>query len=173
MKILAKTQNDEYYNRLPLPSQIKRLGKYLKDNLSGVYKVQEPPNEYIIYTTVLYTIKEEVRKEIADHIQQLIDLYAPYTMPPEVRKEIEDGEKILKEASDTVYDMDIYLNITTYGQYIRVNVIQLDQYERTLGYMRLEPKELISLPFCKDKIVRYVKKVIEKKYKDDGYEVLI
>jgi hypothetical protein len=173
MKILAKTQNDEYYNRLPLPSQVKRLGKYLKDNLSGVYKITEPPNEYIIYTTVLYTIKEEVRKEIADHIQHLMDLYAPYTMPPEVRKEIEDGEKILKEASDTVYDMNIYLNITTYSQYIRVNVIRLDQYEQTLGYMRLEPKELISLPFCKDKIVRYVKKVIEKKYKDDGYEVLI
>lgn len=175
MKIYAKSgaKNDEYYNRLPLPTQVKRLGKYLKDNLTGVYKVKEPPNEYIIYTTVLYTIKEEVRKEIADHIQQLKDLYAPYTMPPEVRKEIEDSEKRLKEVSDTVYDMNIYLNLTTYGQYIRLAVIRLDQYEQTLGFLRLEPKELISLPFCKTKIVNYVKKVIERKYKEDGYEVLI
>ena len=45
---------EEYYHKLPLPSQVKRLGKYLKDNLTGVYKVQEPPNEYIIYTTLLY-----------------------------------------------------------------------------------------------------------------------
>ena len=149
MKILAKTQNDEYYNRLPLPSQVKRLGKYLKDNLTGVYKVQEPPNEYIIYTTILYQIDPEVRKMLKKY-------------PKEFQGKEED-----------IYEMNIYLNITTYGQYIRVNVIQLDQYEQTLGYMRLEPKDLISLPYCKDKIVKYVKRVIEKKYKDDGYEVLI
>ena len=149
MKILAKSQNDEYYNRLPLPSQVKRLGKYLKDNLTGVYKVKEPPNEYTIYTTIFYQIDPEVRKMLKKY-------------PKEFQGKEED-----------IYEMNIYLNITTYGQYIRVNVIQLDQYEQTLGYMRLEPKDLISLPYCKDKIVKYVKRVIEKKYKDDGYEVLI
>ena len=149
MKILAKSQNDEYYNRLPLPSQVKRLGKYLKDNLTGVYKVKEPPNEYVIYTTILYQID------------------------PEVRKMLKKYQKEFQGKEEDIYEMNIYLNITTYGQYIRVNVIQLDQYEQTLGYMRLEPKELISLPYCKDKIVKYVKRVIEKKYKDDGYEVLI
>jgi len=149
MKILAKTQNDEYYNRLPLPSQVKRLGKYLKDNLTGVYKVQEPPNEYIVYTTVLYQIDPEVRKMLKKY-------------PKEFQGKEED-----------IYEMNIYLNITTYGQYIRVNVIKLDQYEQTLGYLRLESKELISLPYCKQKIVNYVKKVIERKYKDEGYEVLI
>ena len=149
MKILAKSQNDEYYNRLPLPSQVKRLGKYLKDNLTGVYKVKEPPNEYVIYTTILYQID------------------------PEVRKMLKKYQKEFQGKEEDIYEMNIYLNITTYGQYIRVNVIQLDQYEQTLGYLRLEPKELISLPYCKDKIVKYVKRVIEKKYKDDGYEVLI
>lgn len=174
MKILAKTnKNDEYYNRLPLPSQVKRLGKYLKDHLDGVYKVKEPPNEYVIYDTILYTIKEEVRKEIADHVQKLKDLYAPYTMPLEVRKEIDDSEKRLQEIKDTVYDMNIYLNITTYKKYIRVDVIQLDEYEVTLGFLRLEPEELMSLPYCKTKIVKYVKKVVEKKYNNEGYEVLI
>lgn len=148
MKILAKKQfNDEYYNRLPLPSQVKRLGKYLKDNLAGVYKVQEPPNEYIVYTTIMYMIKPEVRKAMKQY-------------PTE-----------LKGIEDEVYEMNIYLNITTYSQYIRVNVIKLDEYEQTLGYMRLEPKELISLPYCKDKIVKYVKKVIEKHY--ENYEVLV
>ena len=151
MKIYAKSngKNDEHYNRLPLPTQVKRLGKYLKDNLTGVYKVQEPPNEYIIYTTILYQIDPEVRKMLKKY-------------PKEFQGKEED-----------IYEMNIYLNITTYGQYIRVNVIRLDEYEQTLGFLRLEPKELVSLPFCKDKIVRYVKKVIERKYKDDGYEVLI
>lgn len=150
MKIFAKQKfnnNDEYYNRLPLPSQVKRLGKFLKEHLTGVYKVKEPPNEYIVYTTIMYMIKPEVRKAMKQY-------------PTE-----------LKGIEDEVYEMNIYLNITTYGQYIRVNVIKLDEYEQTLGFLRLEPKELISLPYCKDKIVRYVKKVIEKHY--ENYEVLI
>ena len=66
MKIYAKQKfnNEEYYNQLAKPTQVKRLGKYLKDNLSGVFKVQEPPNEYIIYTTILYQIDPEVRKAL-------------------------------------------------------------------------------------------------------------
>ena len=90
---------------------------------------------------------------------------------PEVRQAMKQYPTELKGIEDEVYEMNIYLNITTYGQYIRVNVIKLDEYEQTLGYMRLEPKELISLPYCKDKIVKYVKKVIEKHY--ENYEVLI
>lgn len=151
MKIFAKLKfnnNDEYYNRLPLPSQVKRLGKFLKNNLEGVYKVVEPPNEYVIYTTILYQVD------------------------PEVRKAMKPYQKEFQGMEENIYEMNIYLNITTYGgQYIRVNVIQLDEYEQTLGFLRLEPKELISLPFCKQKILEYVKKVIEKKYQ--GYEVLI
>lgn len=150
MKIYAKTtssNNDEYYNRLPLPSQVKRLGKYLKDNLSGVYKVVEPPNEYVIYSTILYQID------------------------PEVRKAMKRYKDELQGIEENVYEMNIYYNITTYGKYIRVDVIQLDEYEITLGFLRLEPKDLISLPYCKQKIVNYCKKRIEKKY--EGYEVLI
>ncbi len=152
MKIFAKKKfnnNDEYYNRLPLPSQVKRLGKYLKDNLTGVYKVVEPPNEYIIYTTILYQIA------------------------PEVRKMLKKYQKEFQGKEEDIYEMNIYLNVTTYGQYIRVNVIQLDEYEVTLGYLRLDHEDLISLPYCKKKIVDFVKKKIETKYKDDGYEVLI
>lgn len=150
MKIYAKKQvnnNDEYYNRLPLPSQVKRLGKYLKDNLSGVYKVVEPPNEYVIYSTILYQIDPEVRKAMKRYKEELHGI------------------------EENVYEMNIYYNITTYGKYIRVDVIQLDEYEITLGFLRLGPEDLISLPYCKQKIVNYCKKRIEKKY--EGYEVLI
>ena len=150
MKILAKKKfgnNDEYYNRLPLPSQVKRLGKFLTKNLTGVYKIEEPPNQYIIYSTILYQIK------------------------PEVRKAMKQYQKEFHGIEETIYEMNIYYNITTYQQYIRVNVIQRDENEQTLGYLRLEPKELISLPYCKQKILEYTKKVIEKKY--SNYEVLI
>ena len=151
MKILAKTKfgdNVEYYNRLPLPSQVKRLGKYLKDNLSGVYKVQEPPNEYNIYSTILYQIDPAVRKAMKRY-------------PTE-----------LQGIEENIYEMNIYFSITTYnGKYIRVNVIQLDEYEVTLGFLRLDQMDLMSLPACKQKILEFVKKRIEKKY--EGYEVLI
>lgn len=149
MKILAKkfNNNDEYYNKLPLPSQVKRLGKYLKDHLEGVYKVKEPPNEYVIYDTILYQIDPEVRKMMKRY-------------PTE-----------LKGIEEDIYEMNIYFNITTYGQYIRVDVIQLDEYEKTLGFLRLSKQDLISLPYCKEKLLKYTKKVIEKEY--EGYEVLI
>lgn len=152
MKIYAKTKQhfdgrEEYYNRLPLPSQVKRLGKYLKDNLSGVYKVQEPPNEYIIYTTIMYQI------------------------PLELRKQMKEYNKELNGIEEDIYEANIYFNITTYGQYIRVNVILLDKYEVTLGYLRFEPKDLISLPSCKDKLVNFTYKKIENYFKK--YEVLI
>ena len=153
MKILAKKKfnnNDEYYNRLPLPSQVKRLGKYLKDNLSYVYKVQEPPNEYIIYATMMYMIEPEARKVIKRY-------------PDKFHGKEED-----------VYFVNIYFNITTYGgKYIRVNVIQLDKYEVTLGYLRLDRVDLMSLPDCKKKIVEFAERKIETRYKNMGYEISI
>lgn len=149
MKILAKSKqnkNDEYYNRLPLPSQVKRLGKFLKDHLEGVYNVKEPPNEYVIYDLVMYQVKKSLRDEMRQY--------------PE-----------LEGVEDKIYEVNLYFNITTYGQYIRVNVIKLDKYEKTLGHLRLEPKELMSLPYCKQKLLNYVKTVIGREYK--GYDVLL
>ena len=153
MQIIAKTKQhfdgrEEYYNRLPLPSQVKRLGKFLKDNLTGVYKVKEPPNEYVIYTTILYQVD------------------------PEVRKAMKRYQKEFHGMEEDIYEMNIYFNITTYGgKYIRINIIQLDEYEVTLGFLRLEPTDLMSLPYCKDLLLKNKKKVIEKRY--DGYVVLI
>lgn len=149
MKIYAKSKvkNDEYYNRLPLPSQVKRLGKYLKDNLTGVYKVKEPPNEYIIYTTILYQI------------------------PAELRQKMKAYNKELKGIEEDIYEASIYFNITTYSQYIRVNIILLDENEVTLGFLRFDQKDLISLPFCKRKLLDYTHKQILKYF--SKYEVLI
>lgn len=151
MKIYAKTKQhfdgrEEYYHRLPLPSQVKRLGKYLKDNLTGVYKVQEPPNEYIIYTTLLYQVPAELRQKMKQY-------------------------KELKGVEEDIYEANVYFNITTYGEYIRVNIILLDEYEVTLGYLRFEHKDLVSLPACKQKLLDFTFKKITKYF--DKYEVLI
>lgn len=151
MKIYAKTQHrdgrEQYYNRLPKPTQVKILGDYLRKNLTGVYDVKQPPNEYIIYTTILYQIPESLRKELKQY-----------------NKEFEGKE-------EDIYEVNVYFNITTYGQYIRVNIILLDEYEVTLGYRRFEPSELISLPACKDKLMDYTYKQIGNYFKK--YEVLV
>ena len=152
MKIYAKTKQhfdgkEEYYNRLPLPSQVKRLGKYLKDNLSGVYKVVEPPNEYIIYDTLLYQV------------------------PADLRRQMREYDDKFHGAEEEIWDVNVYFNITTYGEYIRVNIILLDKNEVTLGYMRLDHKDLMSLPACKKKILDYTYKQITRYFKK--YEVLI
>lgn len=160
MKILAKAKHkydgsEEYYNRLPKASQVKRLGDYLTKNknpdlrLTGVYKVEQPPNQYLIYTTIMYQID------------------------PEVRKSLKRYQKEFQGKEEDIYEMNILINITTYGQYIRIYFVQLDEYEQNLGYMRLEPEELMSLPYCKDKVQKFIKNKIEKKYADEGYEVLI
>lgn len=150
MKILAKTQHrdgtEQYYNRLPKPTQVKILGDYLKKNLTGVYKVQQPPNEYIIYTTIMYQLPKELRQQLKQYDEW-------------------------KDKAEDIFEINIYFNITTYQQYIRVNIIMLDEYEVTLGYKRFEPTELISLPACKDKLLAYTEKQITNYFKK--YEVMI
>jgi uncharacterized protein with NRDE domain len=148
MKILAKKKHKNTdFGTMALPSKVRELGKHLANNLEGVYKVKEPQNQYEVYTTILYMIKPETRKAMKEY--------------PEELKGIEDD----------IYEMNIYLNITTYGQYIRVNVIVDDDNKETLGYLRLEPEELTNKQHCQDKIVNYVKKRIESKF--TNYEVLI
>lgn len=153
MKILAKTKfnsNDEYYNRLPLPSQVKRLGEYLrkrKDKITEVYKVEQPPNQYAIYMTIMYQIPLELRQKMRKYANELHGI------------------------EEDVYTANVYINITTYKQYIRMNVILLNDGEETLGFLRLDRMDLMSLPDCKQKLLDYIYEKILKKFKD--YDVMI
>ena len=174
MKIYAKN-NSGNHNK-PLTALVKDFGEYLKKHLEGAkVPARQPINGYIIYDTILYTIKTDVRKEIEEHIQKLKDLYAPYEMPKEVRRDIEESEKRLQEIRNNVYEMKLYLGIATYRQYVRILVEQLEAPDKkpTLGFIRLEPEELISPAYCKNKVVRCVKECVEKYYDKQGYEVLI
>ena len=152
MKILAKKKfnnNDEYYNRLPMPSQVKRLGDFLKrkENLIGVYDVKQPPNEYIIRTTILYQL------------------------PPELRKQMKQYADKLHGIEEDVYTANVYISITTYSQYIRLNVILLNDGEETLGFLRLDRVDLMSLPACKQKLLDFIYKKIIKKF--ERFETMI
>ena len=95
-------------------------------------------------------------------------LHGPYLK----RKELKKYRKEFNGKEEDVYMQDIYLNITTYGgKYIRVNVIALNEYEKTLGFLRLDKLDLMSLPECKRKVREYIEDKIKAEY--DAYEVWV
>ena len=142
MKIYAKTKQhrdgtEEYYNRLPKPTQVNILGEYLRKHLTGVYRYNKLSSQYELYSTIMYQLPKELRKQLKKY--------------PEWKEKAED-----------IFEVNVYFNITTYQQYIRVNIILLDENEATLGYKRFEPRELISLPACKDKLLEFTQEKITK-----------
>ena len=141
---------EEYYNQLPLPSQVIRLGDYLKNNLGEVYQTEREGNTYAVYAKIFYMIE------------------------PEARKVIKKYDKEFQGKEQEIYEMPICFHIATYnGKFIRVNIIQLDNYEMTIDFIKFDRTDLMSLPDCKIKIMEKAKKKIEALYKEDGYEVLI
>lgn len=153
MKIYAKSKRGNVdKNKLPLTAKVKELGDYLFKNL-GDAKVpsRQPINGYEIYTNVYYMIK------------------------PDVRKAMKEYPKELKGIEDEVYTVKLLMSIATYRQYIRILIIKMptedDPRKPTIGWLRLEPEELLSLSYCQKRIVDYSIKAVEKYY--SKYEVLL
>ena len=160
MKIYAKSKHhfdgtEEYNNRLPLTSQVIRLGDYLKnakDKDTGnskfmVYKTERIRNSYNLYITIMYQIPLELRKKMKEYGEQLHGV------------------------EEDIYTANIFLSIATYQQYIRLNVILLNDMEPTLGFLRLDRNDLMSLPYCKQKFVDFTYKKILKYF--EKYDVQI
>lgn len=69
----------------------------------------------------------------------------------------------------TNYDMQemhIDLNITTYQNKIRINLIEISPDEKTIGYDLFYPDELADLPSAYTKIVKRIHSKLSKYYKD-------
>lgn len=74
---------------------------------------------------------------------------------------------LLYQDGDEVEEMHINLNITTYQNKIRVNVIEVTPEEKTLGYACYEPELIqIDLELAKQKIFNKVVKQVCRAYKD-------
>ena len=65
-----------------------------------------------------------------------------------------------------VEEMRININITTYQNKLRVNVIEITPEEKTLGFDLFKPEELTDLTLAYTKILQRVRYRIEKAYKD-------
>lgn len=68
--------------------------------------------------------------------------------------------------SDKVYDMTIDLNITTYQNKVRVNIIEMDPNERTIGYDCYDPNSMKDLQNAKKMILNKIIKKVSNAYKD-------
>jgi hypothetical protein len=69
-----------------------------------------------------------------------------------------------------VDEMTINVSITTYQNKIRVNTIEVDPMERTLGYDLFKPEEMVDLVSASKKIMEKVHKRIKKAY--EKYDIL-
>lgn len=65
-----------------------------------------------------------------------------------------------------VHEMTLDLNITTYQNKIRVNILEMTPDERTIGFDCYPPEDMMDLHFGKELIMERVKYRIMKAYRD-------
>lgn len=80
-----------------------------------------------------------------------------YQIPEENRTTDEDDE---------VHELPIDLNITTYQDKIRVNIIVQDEYEKTIGTKTFSYDKLDDLEKLRQTVLSFVEKKITKEYEE-------
>ena len=102
--------------------QVNRVGKYLYKNIDGAFKYKTSSNTCDVYFTLLYQLPLDMQE-------------------PDKGKEYND-----------VHEITVDINITTYQNKVRVNVIEMTPMQRTLGYDLYEPYILEDLENAKKRI---------------------
>lgn len=126
--------------KLSANQQVNRIGKYLYKNLDGAFKYQTSSNTCDVFFTLLYQLP--------------LDMQEP-----------DKGEEY-----NDVHEITVDINITTYQNKVRVNVIEMTPKQRTLGYDLYDPELLQDLEFARSKILKKIVKRVSKAYSE--YEVL-
>lgn len=127
-----------------LQQSVNSLGKYIYKNLAGAINYEKSSNKFDVWTIVLYQIPYELIKRYG----------------------------ITEEKYKDVYEMVIHISLTTYGSKIRVNLIEEDPEEVTVGHQTFDTKHLNpSNPkayFDKlmNSIMRYLEKKLTERYQD-------
>ena len=116
--------------------QVNRVGKYLYNNLDGAFKYKTSSNTCDVYFTLLYQLPLDMQE-------------------PDKGKEYND-----------VHEITVDINITTYQNKVRVNVIEMTPMQRTLGYDLYEPYILENLENAKKRILNKIIKRVSKAYSD-------
>lgn len=135
-KILCKSNNNNNNIKLQAGQQVNRIGKYLNKHLDGAYKIKMSPNMCDVYVTLFYQIP---------YLQRIPGKGREY---------------------NSVHEMTLDINITTYQNKVRVNVIEMTPEERTLGYDCYSLERLQNLEEAKELIFNRIVKKVSKAYQD-------
>lgn len=128
--------SSKYVPDIPASKAVKELGKYLYKNLDSAYNQKSSGNTYDVYMTVYYQVPEY--------------LQVPW----------------MDEQYNDLQEMNILLNLTTYQNKIRINILVNDENEKTLGYYLLPPETLHDIEKAKEKILNIVRKRLNKEFED-------
>lgn len=125
---------------MPTSLKAKRISKYIYNHIDGAYRYVTHSDSFDIYTTVYYQI--------------------PY------------WDRIPGKGSEynDIHEMNIDINVTTYRDKIRVNLISTNSGEETVGYFTLSLREEMSMDDIYNKIYTNVCNKLRKYF--DGYDFL-
>lgn len=121
--------------------QVNSIGKFLYKNIDSAYNFRKSTQQFDLYIIVLY----------------------------EVPKDIIDGYN-LDESYDELYEMKININLTTYQNKLRINFIELDPEEATIGHKTYNLDRYKDYYELRDNIVNYLLACLDKRY--EGYDFI-
>lgn len=128
---------------LPLEASqyVNKLGKFLYNHIDSAYKFKTSANTADTYITVYYQLPLQ------------------HQIP---------GKQ--KEGYNDMHEMNIDLNVTTYQNKLRVNIIDMSEYEYTIAHMVIKPEYLTDMNVALQMILEKVEWALIKEYQ--GYNFI-
>lgn len=131
--------------QLPASQQVNRVGKYLYKHIDSAYKIKYSSNMCDVYFSLVYSV------------------------PDALVKELEKYHVADTSLKDTL-EMHLNINITTYQNKLRINLIEISPEERTVGHDVYKPEVLMDLNSAYIKIMDRIKKHLNKRF--EGYDFI-
>ena len=127
---------------MPLNKIVNSIGKYLYKNLEGSYSLKKHSNSCEVKFTVLYQIP----------------------------KNVSDKYSLAKAERDKVNVMDVCADVATYGNVLRVEILQITPESKTVAFKSFKAPAPLNVQKFLKRVLQFVTSSIEKEY--EGYEVL-
>lgn len=120
--------------------QVNRVGKFLYKHIDGAFNYKKSSNMYDLYMTILYQLP------------------------------VESQDKSKGEEFNDLHEMTLDINVTTYLNKVRINIIEMTPEEKTIGYDLYEPEKLEDLVKASEIILKKIHKRISREFRE--YEFL-
>ena len=120
--------------------QVNRVGKFLYKHIDGAFNYKKSSNMYDVYMTILYQLP------------------------------VESQDKSKGEEFNDLHEMTLDINVTTYLNKVRINIIEMTPEEKTIGYDLYEPEKLEDLVNASEIILKKIHKRISREFRE--YEFL-